>query len=265
MTQLYLITPPQFELARFTDRLKSAFDGGKVAILQVRMKTLAVETAPVEDIKRAAEALLPVCQSYNVPCIINDNAEVARAAGADGVHIGEDQDGTIAAARAALGPDKIIGYSCYASLERAEYAEQEGVNYVAFGAFYPTQTKEPKGRPTPDILTEWKERNPKHSLTQRDARNETHRNVSVYDNTCGFEHRSDAAAQSTSRMYALPCVAIGGITPANAAPLIEAGADYLAVVSYVWNHPDGPEEAVRMLIAAQQPNKDSKTCSISLV
>lgn len=203
--RLYLITPPRIVLPDFLEALKEALDGGDVAALQLRLKE-----SPEEDIRRAGEAMLPLCRARKVEFLVNDSPTLARAIGADGVHIGEEEDGTVTEARALLGPDKIIGVSCYASKHRAMEAGEQGADYVAFGAFHPTTTKTPKGRPAPDILEFW------------------------------------------SAYTTVPCVAIGGINAQNAAPLVRAGADFLAVVSAVWTHASGPGKAVAELNKAMR-------------
>ncbi len=195
--QLYLINPPAIVLADFIEHLKQALGGGPVAALQLRLKTV-----PDADILRAGEALLPICRAHDVALIINDRADLARTLGADGVHLGQS-DGDIKDVRTLLGPDAQIGITCHNSRHFAMEAGEAGADYVAFGAFYPTQTKTPPAMATPDILTWW------------------------------------------TQLAELPCVAIGGITPENARPLVEAGADFIAVSAGVWAHPQGPEQAVR--------------------
>lgn len=206
MTQLYLITPPHFELESFIPQLESALENGGVAVLQLRMKSLAADgTYTAEpnwaEVRMAAEAILPICRKNNVAFILNDNPKLALDLGADGVHLGSE-DMSVEDAREIVGDDMFVGASCYASKDLAFEAGEQGADYVAFGAFYETQTKKPKGRPTPDLLEFWNE----------------------YTN--------------------LPCVAIGGITPQNAEPIVKAGADFIAVVTGVWNHPKGAKAAV---------------------
>lgn len=192
---LYLITPSEFELGKFTDQLKQAFDGGDVACLQLRMKT-----ASEDEILKSAEAILPICHEHETTFIINDYPQLLEKSGADGVHIG-DEDIPTKQAREIIG-DKILGVSCYSSRDRAIQAGEDGADYIAFGQFYETRTKPAKGRPEPEILEWW----------------------------------------STNSI--LPCVAIGGIKPDNCGPLIKAGADFIAVVTGVWNHPEGPKKAI---------------------
>ena len=127
---------------------------------------------------------------------------LAHAAGADGVHVGQ-QDASYGEARTLLGPDAIIGVTCHASRDLAIEAGDAGADYVAFGAFFPSQSKEAKHHATTEILEFW------------------------------------------SQMTIIPCVAIGGITAENCRPLVDAGANYLAVIGSIWNHPDGPDAGVR--------------------
>lgn len=168
-----------------------------MAAVQLRLKE-------VDDaaILRAAEILRPPIQDRGVAFIMNDRPDLAVRAGCDGVHVGQE-DAPYAAARTLLGPDSMIGVTCHDLTDLAYDAAEAGADYVAFGAFYPTTTKEPKTQADPEILRAW------------------------------------------STATVVPCVAIGGITVENCVPLIEAGADFLAVSAGVWNHPDGPAAAVR--------------------
>jgi len=197
MTRLYLITPPRFEPRVFADDLKRALDAGDVASLQLRMKD-----ATDHDILRAGEVLMPIAQSRGVAFLVNDRPDLARLMRADGVHIGQD-DTPYAEARAIVGQDAIVGVTCHDSRDLAFEAGEAGADYVAFGAFFPTATKEPKTRAGIELLQWWAE-----AMT-------------------------------------VPVVAIGGITADNARPLVEAGADFLAVSAGVWGYDKGPAEAVR--------------------
>jgi thiamine-phosphate pyrophosphorylase len=196
--RLYLITPPKIEPASFVVILRSALGAGDVASVQLRLKD-----ASDDEIRRAAETLMPVTQAVGAAFILNDRPDLANQLGADGVHIGQD-DMSYAEARAAMGPNRIVGVTCHNSRHLAVEAADAGADYVAFGAFFPTATKDQvKTHASPEILSWWAE------------------------------------------TMVVPCVAIGGITPANAKPLIEAGADFLAVSSGVWAHEAGPEAAVK--------------------
>ena len=194
--QLYLISPPVFD-DDFAERLRAAFEGGPVAAFQLRLKGLDDHA-----IARAAEPLQRLCADHDVAFIVNDSAALAKRIGADGVHLGQ-QDGDVREARSLLGPSVQIGVTCHDSRHLAMEAGEAGADYVAFGAFYPTTTKETRHRPDPSILSWW------------------------------------------TTLFELPCVAIGGITAQNARPLVEAGADFIAVSGAVWNHPQGPAAAVR--------------------
>ncbi|MHC8509216.1 MAG: thiamine phosphate synthase [Rhodospirillales bacterium] len=193
--RLYLITPPRIEdPAAFAETLARTLDAADTAAVQIRLKDTGED-----DISRTAEAVIPVCRARGVTVIMNDNAELARRIGCDGAHLGED-DGDIAEARRILGPEAVIGASCYASADRAMQltGRDGGADYAAFGAVYPTSTKTPKTLCPLEIIENW------------------------------------------SLISVIPCAAIGGITPENAGSVIEAGADFLAVISAVWGHADGP-------------------------
>lgn len=193
--QLYLISPPAID-ETFVDQLAQAFDGGKVAAFQLRLKG-------IDDHAIAALAgpIQARCAEREVAFIINDSIGLAKRLNADGVHLGQE-DGDPREARKQLGPKVQIGVTCHDSRHLAMEAGEAGADYVAFGAFYPTTTKETTHRAEPSILGWW------------------------------------------TTLFELPCVAIGGITPDNAAPLIAAGADFLAVSGTVWNHPEGPKAGV---------------------
>ena len=193
--QLYLISPPAID-ETFVDQLAQAFDGGKVAAFQLRLKGIDDHT-----IAALAGPIQALCAEREVAFIINDSIGLAKRLNDDGVHLGQG-DGDPREARKQLGPKVQIGVTCHDSRHLAMEAGEAGADYVAFGAFYPTTTKETTHRAEPSILGWW------------------------------------------TTLFELPCVAIGGITPYNAAPLIAAGADFLAVSGTVWNHPDGPKAGV---------------------
>ncbi|MFO0995491.1 MAG: thiamine phosphate synthase [Alphaproteobacteria bacterium] len=195
--RLYLITPPKIDLARFEDQLETALGAGDVACLQLRLKD-----APDETILRAAKALGAICHQHDVALIVNDRPDLAIAADADGVHVGQE-DSSYAEARRIVGDERIVGVTCHDSRHLAIVAAEEGADYVAFGAFYPTGTKAAKSRAEPELLAWW------------------------------------------SEIAVVPSVAIGGITVENCPPLVEAGADFLAIVSGVWDYAGGPAAAVR--------------------
>ena len=201
--RLYLVTPAVLEPAAFAPQLTAALDAGDVACVQLRLKAAdGVATAEADLIRRACDVLRPIAQERGVAFILNDRADLAAQTGCDGVHIGQG-DGSYAEARRLVGKDAIVGVTCQDSRHLAMVAGEQGADYVAFGACYPTNTHATICRPDPEILEWW------------------------------------------SELMEIPCVAIGGITPANCGPLVRAGADFLAVVTAVWNHPEGPAAAVR--------------------
>lgn len=194
--QLYLISPQALGPG-FEDRLRAALDAAPVAAFQLRLKGIDDHA-----IARAAEPLQKICADHDTAFIINDSISLAKRLGADGVHLGQD-DGDPRDARVILGKDVQIGVTCHNSRHLAMEAGEAGADYVAFGAFYPTGTKQVEHFAEPEILSWW------------------------------------------STLFPLPSVAIGGITPQNAAPLVSAGADFIAVSSAVWNASAGEAAAVR--------------------
>src|SRR3954469_22562244 len=147
--RLYLITPPRIEPKIFAETLKGALDGGDVASLQLRLKDVSDE-----EMLRAGEALMRVAQRAGVAFILNDRPDLAARLGADGVHVGQE-DASYGDARAAMGRDRIVGVTCHNSRHLAVEAAEAGADYVAFGAFFTTQTKEPKTRAEPELLQWW--------------------------------------------------------------------------------------------------------------
>jgi thiamine-phosphate pyrophosphorylase len=167
-----------------------------VALLQYRNKhdDYSVRESQAHELKS-------LCDKFNVPFIINDDIELALAVHADGIHLGQE-DIDCGEARALFDQQIIIGISCYNDLDRADMGKNNGASYIAFGAFFPTLTKNNTVQAEPGLITKAKQR------------------------------------------LELPIVAIGGITPENGGALIDAGADFLAVVSGIYGA-DDPEHAVR--------------------
>jgi len=195
--RLYLISPPSFDLPQFAGDLERALGAGDVASFQLRLKDV-----PDDEIRRAASALMPIVQRNGVAFLLNDRPDLGKELGCDGVHVGQE-DVPYEEARRAMGKEAIVGVTCHASRHLAMEAAEAGADYVAFGAFYPTSTKDAKTHADPEILRWW------------------------------------------SELMVVPCVAIGGITIENARPLIESGADFIAVSSGVWSYRNGPAEAVK--------------------
>lgn len=196
-TRLYLVTPTTAGPA-FADTLAAALDAGDVAAVQLRLKDV-----DDDQWRRTIDALRPIVQSRDVAFLLNDRVELAAATGCDGAHVGQT-DSPAADARKLLG-GLTVGVTCHDSRDLAMQAGDDGADYVAFGAFFPTRTKDAPTIADPEIIQWW------------------------------------------SDLMELPCVAIGGITAANCAPLVTAGADFLAVVGAVWSHADGPSAGVRAL------------------
>jgi thiamine-phosphate pyrophosphorylase len=147
--RLYLITPPRFEPDVFARALTDALEAGDVAAVQLRLKDRADA-----EILALASALKPIVQNAGAAFILNDRPDLAAALDADGVHIGQ-QDGSYEAARRAVGPDRIVGVTCHNSYHLAMEAGEAGADYVAFGAFFPTDTKEASTRADITLLETW--------------------------------------------------------------------------------------------------------------
>jgi thiamine-phosphate pyrophosphorylase len=189
-------------LPEFAKTLEAALKAGDVGAFQLRLKE-------VDDaaIRAAVRALLPICRAQNVAFILNDRVDLAAELEVDGVHLGQE-DMTPQAARTMLGSQKVIGVSCHDSSHLAMEAGENGADYVAFGAFFPTKSKSPEklakyGTPKPEMIDWW------------------------------------------STYTIVPCVAIGGMTPQNCAPLVAAGADFIAAITAIWEHPKGAAAAVQ--------------------
>ncbi len=185
--QLYLISPLDVG-GSFPDRLDRALAAGEglATAFQFRVKDVDQHEAA-----RLAAPLQEICAARDVGFVVNDSIALAKRLKADGVHLGQG-DGDIREAREELGRDAQIGVTCHASRHLAMEAGEAGADYVAFGAFFSSETKGSGHRPDLETLEWW------------------------------------------SGLFEIPCVAIGGITPDNCSPLIEAGADFLAVSHAVW-------------------------------
>lgn len=152
LCRLYLITPPRLDdLAAFGRTLAAALDGGDVGALQIRLKDVDEQI-----IAAAVDALKPIAQARGVAVILNDRPDLAASLDCDGVHVGQD-DVPYAQARKLAGPDRIVGVTCHDSRHLAMEAAEAGCDYVAFGAFFPTTTKDAKTRAEPEILSVWQE------------------------------------------------------------------------------------------------------------
>ena len=150
--RLYLITPPQIDdLAAFGHLLAETLDAGDVAALQLRLKDVTDEF-----VCAAVDALVPIARSRGVALILNDRPDLAAQLGCDGVHVGQS-DMPLSEARAIMGKNAMIGVTCHDSRHLAMEAAEGGADYVAFGAFFPTTTKDALTRADPEILSIWQE------------------------------------------------------------------------------------------------------------
>ncbi len=186
---LYAVTPDCADGARLLADVEAALAGG-CRLVQYRDKLSAMP----EQICRA-RALRELTRRFDATLLINDDLALGALVDADGLHLGKD-DGNLVAARAILGPDKILGASCYADFAAGQAAAQAGVDYIAFGAAYPSPTKPQAANATVDLF---------------------------------FRAKTEIA---------VPVCAIGGITLANAPPLIAAGVDLIAVITDLFSAPD---------------------------
>ncbi len=198
--QLYLVSPPQIG-PDFADRLRSALNASPVAAFQLRVKDMDPHA-----LAKIGEPLRKICADMDTSFIVNDSIAMAKRLGADGVHLGQS-DGDPREAREVLGREAQIGVTCHNSRHLAMEAGEAGADYVAFGSFYPTGTKEVQYFADTEMLGWW------------------------------------------SGLFELPCVAIGGINVSNARPLVEAGADFIAVSAAIWVNPLGESTAVKELSA----------------
>jgi thiamine-phosphate pyrophosphorylase len=186
---LYAVTPDEANIAMLADQVRAAVAGG-ARFVQYRNKV----ASPALRQQQAA-VLMAICRDEGAALIINDHLNLALEIGADGVHLGRG-DGDVAHARATLGPDKILGVSCYNMIRYALNAQEHGADYVAFGSFFLSNVKPGAVRAPVGLLTQAK------------------------------------------RLLSIPVVAIGGISLDNAAALIAAGADSVAVISALFGAPD---------------------------
>ena len=144
---------------------------------------------------------MPMVQASGVAFMLDGNAGLAAELGCDGVHL--DRAEAYAGARRLLGGARMIGVSAGDSRHVAIEAAEDGADYVSFGPFFPSTTKQAPALAEAEIVRWW------------------------------------------SELMEVPCVAVGGMTPANSRPLVEAGADFVAASAGVWSHPDGAAAAVK--------------------
>lgn len=191
-SKIYLISPPKINIDRFSRDLEQLLNTGYVSAFQLRLK--GYNDVEVEKI---AKILFDICYKNNCLFILNDHLDIALRNNFDGVHLGQEDLQKVNIVRNSKYPKNfIIGISCYDSLDLALKAENIGVNYISFGAFFPTKTKEVIAHPNPQIISQF------------------------------------------NKKSSLPVVAIGGINDRNCVDLVKNGADFLAVISYIWDSDD---------------------------
>lgn len=188
--QLYLISPLEVG-GDFPARLENALSApeGKSPITAFQFRVKGLDQHEAADL---AKPLQEICAAHDVAFIVNDDVALARRLGADGVHLGQ-HDGSVRDAREELGREAQIGVTCHGSRHLAMDAGEQGADYVAFGAFFPSTTKDAEHQADIELIEFW------------------------------------------SGLFEIPSVAIGGITPENCQPILDAGADFIAVSGAVWN------------------------------
>ena len=201
---LYAVTPDLADTGVLLEKVDDALRGG-ARIVQYRSKSSDVVLQ-----RSQAVAIAGLCRKRSALFIVNDSVELAREAGADGVHLGRE-DGQVARAKATLGAGKLVGVSCYNEIGLARAAVAEGADYVAFGSFFSSLTKPAAIRADVQLL------------------------------------------RAAATEIALPIVAIGGIDVDNAAGLIDAGADAVAVIGALFDSPHVENQARRFVELFQTP------------
>ncbi|MDC0886426.1 thiamine phosphate synthase [Altererythrobacter sp.] len=199
--QLYLISPLDVG-GEFPHRLERALEAGKGVVTAFQFRVKGVEQ---HEAARLAAPLQAICLAHDVAFIVNDDIALAKRLEADGVHLGQS-DADPRVAREELGKDVQIGVTCHGSKHLAMEAGEAGADYVAFGAFFTSTTKDTEHKADIETLEWW------------------------------------------SKLFEIPCVAIGGLTPENCKPVVDAGADFVAVSGAIWNIDEA--EAVRRFAKA---------------
>lgn len=200
MTQIYLISPPQINLFEFAKELDVVLKTAMVPVFQLRLKDCEKNI-----IKKNAQELIKICKQNNCLFILNDDLNLALELEADGVHLGIDDWHKLNEISQVKSKHKnfIIGASCYDSKHLAMQAGENDLDYISFGAFFPSKTKISRGSPDIDLL-DW-----------------------------------------AIEMLNLPVVGIGGINSQNCLELIKHKIDFMALISFIWQHPKGSLFAVK--------------------
>ena len=203
MSKIYLISPPKIDnLENFLEKLDDFLKTGKIPVFQLRLKNYSDE-----DVIQIGNKIKEICQKNNVLFILNDRFDLALKIGANGVHVGlEDAKNncSIEQIRKKSPKNFVIGVSCYDSKDMAMIAAEQGANYVSFGTFFPSKTKNSQGKPNPEIL-KW-----------------------------------------CDEVLSVPTVAIGGINSDNVKILVENKADFIAVISCIWDNSNPKNELEKL-------------------
>ena len=143
---IYLISPQKIRGARFYNELDQVLKTNKVKYFQLRLKKISIL-----NLIKISKKIKKITRKNNVKFLINDKPTVARTVGADGCHIGQ-KDMNLMSCRKILGKNKIIGVTCHNSKKLALKAKKNGANYIAFGSFFKSSTKESPFRANLAIL-----------------------------------------------------------------------------------------------------------------
>lgn len=200
MTKIYLISPPKIDdFKEFSHSLEKCLKTNLVPVFQLRLKN-----CDELEIAKKAKEVRKICHDNNCLFILNDKEQIAIDVGADGVHVGIE-DNLILKIREKVSDNFIIGSSCYDSRHLAFESAEQGANYISFGAFFESPTKKSRGKPNPEIL-KW-----------------------------------------ADEIINLPTVAIGGINEKNCMELVKNKADFIAVISYIWQNKGKESENILKL------------------
>src|SRR5690625_2796956 len=202
---LYGITPEWDDTEKLIDAIRAAHRGGMSALQWRRKK------APKTLAKEQLSAIIKLCNEHDLPLIINDQMQLALKYSVAALHLGKE-DGSLLAARQRLAKRQWLGASCYNELSRAQQAMQHGVDYIAFGALFPSAVKKDAVRAELQLLSKARQLSQKQATNQRTT-----------------------------------VVAIGGITPENARHAFAAGADTVAVITSLFEAQDIEAQARRFV------------------
>ena len=202
---LYGVSPPRIADIGAFADTLEAALAAGLGVFQLRLKE-----ASDDEIRAATARLLPLCHAHRIPFILNDRPRIAADMGCDGVHLGQEdlESMPLARARGIVGEQAVIGITAHASSHLAMEAGEAGADYVAFGAFFATTSK------------------PQEKIEKWGVPD-----LSIIEQWTAFS--------------TVPCVAIGGVTQENCVPLVAAGADFIAAITSIWNHPQGAGAAVQ--------------------